>query len=308
MQNPRHRFSRSVSRGVAAVALGLLVALLAGCKTELFGRVSETDANAVMTVLYSEGIAATKIADGESWRIEVDEKDHQHALIVTRNQGVPRERFATMGDLFKKEGLVSTPSEVRMRYLFAISQELSSTLSQIDGVISARVHPVIPVNDPLSDKVLPASAAVFIKHLPDADLQQMAPAIKALVTRSIEGLKVENVSLTFFSSRAPMQVVPPAPGALSDNAVVSAVALLLAACLAVTWAVVGWRLWRRPRRVTGPVRIAAPAGRRAEPSVRQASAQTTAAVLHRADTGAVTVEPAASDVRDARERVVVSEA
>lgn len=229
---------------------GLLVCLglLAGCKAELFGRVDEADANAALNILYSEGIAATKSPVGDDvWRVEVDEKDHQRALQVTRNQGVPRERFVSMGELFKKEGLVSTPSEVRMRYIYAVSQELSNTLSQIDGVISARVHPVIPVNDPLSDKVQPSSAAVFIKHLSDADLQQMAPAIKTLVTRSIEGLKVENVSLTFFASRAPLPVLAVAPaGLLPGDPVVSSLALLLACCLALTWGVLGWRMWRKP--------------------------------------------------------------
>ncbi|WP_124543689.1 type III secretion system inner membrane ring lipoprotein SctJ [Piscinibacter terrae] len=233
-------------RRLAMLCLCLCVGLLSGCKTELFGRIDESDANAVMMVLYSEGIAASKAqVDGEFWRIEVDDKDQQRALQVARNHGVPRERFASMGDMFKKEGLVSTPTEVRMRYIFALSQELSNTLSHIDGVVSARVHPVIPVNDPLSDKIQPASAAVFIKHLPDADLQQMAPAIKNLVTRSIEGLKVENVSLTFVASRADSQTAPARPPSWLDESALWGLVLSLAACLALTWGVMGWRMWKR---------------------------------------------------------------
>jgi type III secretion protein J len=221
---------------------------LAGCKAELFSRLSEADANAVMMALYSEGIVASKSrGEGEQWRIEVEDKDYQRALKVTRDHGVPRERFASMGDLFKKEGLVSTPSEVRMRYIFALSQELSNTLSHIDGVVSARVHPVIPENDPLSDKIQPASAAVFIKHLPEADLQLLAPAIKGLVARSIEGLRVDNVSLTFFSSRPPAVIVPPANGGLLNDRNLTMLTLLLAACLAFTWGVFGWRMWFRQK-------------------------------------------------------------
>lgn len=242
-------------------------ALLSGCKAELFGRIDEADANAALDALYSEGIVASKSPAGDNqWRVEVDEKDHQRALQVARNHGVPRERFVSMGELFKKEGLVSTPSEIRMRYLYAVSQELSNTLSQIDGVISARVHPVIPVNDPLADKVQPSSAAVFIKHLPDADLRQMAPAIKTLVTRSIEGLKVEHVSLTFFASRAQPKLVPVQQtallaGLLPGDPVVSSLAVLLACCLAVTWAVLGWRLWRRPSKPQPAAASMAPAVR-----------------------------------------------
>jgi type III secretion protein J len=226
----------------------LALVFLSGCKEDLFARVDERDANAALGVLYSEGISATKIlAEGEFWKVEVDSKDLQKALLVTRNQGIPRERFSTMGDLFKKEGLVSTPSEVRMRYLFAVSQELSNTLSHIDGVISARVHPVMPVNDPLADKVLPASAAVFIKHLPEADVQQMAPAIKTLVAKSIEGLSVEQVSLTFFATKA----VAPIP--VNDesirNTVVPSLTLLLGACLALALGLLGWQQWRKKNSV-----------------------------------------------------------
>lgn len=234
--------SALLKRSWILVLLGML--LLAGCKEELFSKVDETDANAALAILYSEGINAKKApsSEGGLWRVEVDADDLQRAVQATRNQGVPRERFATIGDMFKKEGLVSTPAEIRMRYLFAVSQELSNTLTHIDGVISARVHPVIPINDPLAQKVQPASAAVFIKHLPNADVQQMAPAIKALVTRSIEGLTVENVSLTFFASRAPVEPTPPRVG--SDQAV-SSLALLLAGCLALALAVLGYQLWRK---------------------------------------------------------------
>jgi len=230
-------------RWCAWVALALL---MSGCQTELFGKLDESDANAVLDVLYAEGIAASKLpGEGASWRIEVDADQHQRALHVARQQGVPRERFATMGELFKKEGLVSTPSEERLRYIFAVSQELSSTLSQIDGVVSARVHPVIPANDPLADKVRPASAAVFIKHLPDADLQQMAPAIKTLVTRSIEGLTVDNVSLTFFASRVQVRA-PVAVHSTADTvSPVAALATLLAACLALALLALGLQARRR---------------------------------------------------------------
>jgi type III secretion protein J len=189
-----------------AVLLG--VALLAGCKSELFSRLSEADANAVLEALYSEGVRAEKVTrDREFWSVEVAESDMPRALRITKERAVPHERFATMGELFKKEGLVSSPSEERLRYIFAVSQELSKTLTQIDGVITARVHPVIPANDPLADRVKPASASVFIKHHGQADVQQMAPAIRTLVARSIEGLSPDNVSLTFFAA-APSRITP----------------------------------------------------------------------------------------------------
>lgn len=260
----------AAARGLPSIRLGWVLALalcaglLSGCKEELFSKVDEADANAALDVLYGEGIRATKLpAEGDLWRIEVESSDLQRALLATRKQGVPRERFANMGDLFKKEGLVSTPSEVRMRYLFAVSQELSNTLSHIDGVISARVHPVIPVHDPLAEKVLPSSAAVFIKHLPDADVRQMAPAIRTLVARSIEGLSVDNVSLTFFASRLPAVVAPLEPPRLLSESAVRALAGLFGVGMVLSLGLLGWQAWRHRAKVQVPTVFAArPAVRR----------------------------------------------
>lgn len=225
----------------AAMVLGCCATLLvAGCQTELFGSLEESDANAVLDVLYAEGISAEKtLAEGSTWRVTVDESELQRSLHITRQAGIPHERFANMGELFKKEGLVSSPSEERLRYIFAVSQELSATLSQIDGVVSARVHPVIPANDPLADKVRPSSAAVFIKHKADADLQQMAPAIKNLVTRSIEGLLPEQVSLTFVATRVQPLAASVAPQRAKFDQQLAMVAGALAIGLALALVALG---------------------------------------------------------------------
>jgi len=197
----------------------LALALLCSCTSELYSQVSERDANEILATLYAAGIHASKSTrDQKTWSVEVDEQDLQRALQVVTENGLPREPFANTGELFKKEGLISTPSEERIRYIYAVSQELSNTLSQIDGVISARVHPVIPANDPLASQIRPSSASVFIKYRRDANLEAMAPAIKNLVMHSIEGLGYENISLTFVVAEAslPGQTVP--AGAQSAHA------------------------------------------------------------------------------------------
>jgi len=111
-------------------------------------------------------------------------------------------------------------------------------LRTIDGVVSARVHVVIPSNDPLSDKIRPSSAAVFIKHRPDVDLRLLAPAVKDLVAHSIEGLNADQVSLSLFEAQRPAVNVAAADeggdkrlilGLLSTQTAVVLLALLLAA-------------------------------------------------------------------------------
>ena len=224
----------------ARLAAGVaLVLALAGCKVELYSGLSETEANEVVAALADARIASRKEhVDGVDWQVQVDEERIGAALDVLRSQGLPAQRYASMGDMFQKQGLVSTPAEERMRYIFAVSQELSRSLRSIDGVVEARVHVVIPQDDPLSDKVRPSSAAVFIKHRPDVDLRLLAPAVKDLVAHSIEGLTPSQVSLSLFA--APRSALAPAAAdaprevlGLSQRAVVTLLVLLVAAALAL---------------------------------------------------------------------------
>lgn len=241
------RTFRAAARSATWLVLAAALALAAGCREELQGRLGENDANDMLDVLYGAGIAGRKVStDGRTWSVEVESADLQRALRVARDNGLPRQRYASTGELFKKEGLVSTPTEERIRYLFAISQELSQTLAAIDGVLTARVHPVIPQNDPLADKVKPSSASVFIKHRRGANLEAMAPAIKNLVMRGIEGLSYDNISLIFVTAEEPpraMAQAAPAMAAPVDRGLQIAVAVL-AVCLAAALAVVAWLLQR----------------------------------------------------------------
>ena len=100
-------------------------------------------------------------------------------------QGLPRERFDGMGQIFRKEGLVSSPLEERARYIYALSQELANTLSQMDGVITARVHVVLPERGGVGEEATPSTAAVFIKTQPGYALDALLPQIRRLVIHAI---------------------------------------------------------------------------------------------------------------------------
>ena len=68
----------------------------------------------------------------------------------------------------------------------------------VDGVVTARVHLVVPERNPLVDKPQPAAASVFIKHRPEKNLAAQTSQIKALVVNSIEGLAYDNVTVALF--------------------------------------------------------------------------------------------------------------
>src|SRR5207244_7341396 len=110
------------------------------------------------------------------------------ATNILKEAGLPKQEFQTMGQIFKKDGLVSSPMQERAQMIFALSQELSRTVSEIDGVLSARVHLVLPENDPLRQQLVPSSASVFIRHFANVAISDLILQIKTLVATGLAGL------------------------------------------------------------------------------------------------------------------------
>jgi type III secretion protein J len=184
-----------------AATLIVTAAVLAGCSRDpLYSKLDEQQANEMLAVLVSAGIDASKTPVDEGWSIEVARSGVPQAMKVLKAEGYPHEAYQSLGDVFRKEGFVSTQLEERARLLHALSQELSRTISAIDGVVVARVHLAIPERNPLSDDKPLSSASVFIKHKPGSQVVNKAASIKALVVNSVEGLPYDNVTVTFFAS------------------------------------------------------------------------------------------------------------
>jgi type III secretion protein J len=221
------------------VVLGLLA--LAGCKTDLFTKQTEADANDMVAALLENSLPAGKATTdaGKTWNVQVDEQHVVRAMAVLRSYGLPRERHVTLGEMFKKEGLISTPTEERVRFIYGVAQQLEATLSQIDGVVTARVQIVLPNNDPLAATAKPASASVFIKYRENANLSGLNAGIKNMVARSVEGLPYENVTITLVPGALVAPAVPE-PKSWAALWITLAVVLLLAGGG-------GWVAWKRPQ-------------------------------------------------------------
>ncbi|WP_375779033.1 type III secretion system inner membrane ring lipoprotein SctJ [Bradyrhizobium sp. ma5] len=188
------------------LALPLLLPLI-GCKADLYTKIQEREANEMLALLLGKGVDAVRVVakDGTS-TIQVEEKQLAYSIDLLNVEGLPRQTFKNLGEVFKGSGLVASPIEERARYVYALSEELSRTISDIDGVLSARVHVVLPKNDLLRQDATPSSASIFIRHSANAKLAALLPQIKMLVANSIEGLSYDKVAVVFVPvERAPLE-------------------------------------------------------------------------------------------------------
>jgi type III secretion protein J len=190
--------------------------ILAGCdRSPLYTNLSEFQANEVQAALLSARIDAQKeaLVKSKTWSITVSHDEIPQAMAVLNAAGLPREPLHTLGDVFPKEGFVSSPLEEHARYVFALSQEVQQTLMQLDGVVDVRVHIALPEPNVLDDKPQSTSASVVIIQRPGAALESRETDIKAIVTDGIEGLRdINRVTVKFFTRRPPGALAADAGG------------------------------------------------------------------------------------------------
>lgn len=240
---PVTRQSRFHGGRWAVVAIAWV--LVACGEQDLYAGLSQRQANEMTALLRNAGIEADKVArDGGSFAVTAPKARFSEAIELLRANGYPRDGHDTLGQVFKKEGFVSSPLEERARLTHALSQEIAATIGSIDGVVVARVHLSVPERDPLADKAPPSSASVFIKHRPAVDLSGRLGQIKALVVNALPGLAYDNVTVALFPAE-PLPARAPAPEALGglDRVLWALIALGLAAGAAGG----GWWWWRQRR-------------------------------------------------------------
>lgn len=187
------------------ITLLFVCLVLTGCKVDLYSGLDEKQGNEMLALLLVEGVDAEKIADKKGTvKLRVDKNQLSNAIEILSRNSYPRDKFATLSDVFPEGGLISTPTEESARYNYAVSQDLAATVSNIDGVLTARVHLVLPEQDSKKNKSDPnlAKASVFIKHSSNISLDAYIPQIKQMVANSVGGLKYENIAVILFPSVA----------------------------------------------------------------------------------------------------------
>lgn len=178
----------------------LLVLSLTACKEEvLYSGLTEKDANEMVAVLLSYDLAGSKTAGKNSeYSVLTSKDDFSAAFRLLKFNGYPRPSFTRVPDIFKESQIVSSKLALRARYLYAMSEQIASSVTLIGGVVDAQVILSLPEHDPLAEKQVESSASVVIQHRADIDLRPHVGKIKAVVVNGVENLPYENVTVELF--------------------------------------------------------------------------------------------------------------
>lgn len=197
------------------------------------------------------GLRRKKTAGKEGYSIAVESREVARTLELMRENNLPRPDFENMGQIFAAKGMISSSTEEEARLTYALSQELAETFSQIDGVLTSRVHVVLGRKDIGTGESTPASAAVFLRHTPDSLAPNLVARIQTLTANAVPGLDRERVSVMLVPVRETITTPDPNRNAslAQDPWAIAAGAFFILALGGFGTA--GWLYWRTRREGAG---------------------------------------------------------
>ncbi|APD11471.1 EscJ/YscJ/HrcJ family type III secretion inner membrane ring protein [Pandoraea vervacti] len=178
----------------SVIACGLLL-VLAGCKVELHRALSETEANQMLALLLVSGLQADKRADTTGMTVRIERGDFVRGVEVLRQHGLPRQKRASVEDVFPPGQLVSSPLQEQAKLIFLKEQRLERMLAALDGVMVAEVSIAQVPTDSAGRATLPPGVAVFVKYSPEVNMAQRMTDIRSLVHDSVPGVSPERISI-----------------------------------------------------------------------------------------------------------------
>ena len=182
---------------IAVAAVGVVSGLLALTfwshtpKMQLlYGRLSEKDVAEVVSAAQGAGIPYELGAGGSSVYVP-GESVHKLRLQLA-SKGVPSGEGVGF-EIFDRANFGISDFVQRTNYVRALQGELSRTVSQLNGVRSAKVMIVLPENRLLfSETKTKPTASVFVEGSVSAE---SVNSIRFLVANSVEGLRADDVAV-----------------------------------------------------------------------------------------------------------------
>ena len=190
--------NQRVSLGLAAavVVVGFVALVLWSRRPDyqlLYGRLGEKDAAAIISQLEAQNIPHQVAAGGGAVYVPSDQVYHLRMELASK--GLPSGDGVGF-EIFDKGQFGLSDFVQRTNYVRALQGELSRTISELHGVLSARVMIVQPENRLLlTDQGIKPTASVFIELAGNRLEAESVNAIRNLVANSVQGLQPDQVAV-----------------------------------------------------------------------------------------------------------------
>jgi flagellar M-ring protein FliF len=180
---------------VIAVIAGLVVYMIIQqpAVTSLYASLPEAEKARVVEALRNGGVDVT--LDPSTGDVLVPTTDYHSARIMLAAQGLPEsvpDGYSTIGDI--PMGASRSVESVKIKQSQEI--ELARSISEIDGVIAARVHLALPEKSVFARTAVPPSASVFLQLSNGRSLGiHQVNAIIHLVSSSVPSMAKSDVTI-----------------------------------------------------------------------------------------------------------------
>jgi flagellar M-ring protein FliF len=184
--------------GVGLLLIGFFVYLTTRLSTPemelLYAELQQTEAAAIAKKLEEAKVPFTVDKTGTKIMVAADQVGPMRMRMAA--QGLPS--GGSVGyELFDKgEGFGATSFMQNINHLRALEGEMARTVQTLNGVQQARVHLVLPKRELFARQQNPATASVFLKLRPGAQLsRENIQAIQQLIAASVPNLDPNRISI-----------------------------------------------------------------------------------------------------------------
>ncbi|MEA2424743.1 MAG: flagellar M-ring protein FliF, partial [Thermoleophilaceae bacterium] len=179
----------------AVVLLAFFMLRIAGqpSYTTVMAGIDPAQTGKVTAALDAKGIKYDIRNNGTA--LAVDKSQIAQARIALAEKGLPNNAQPGF-ELFNQQKLGASDFQQQVTYQRALEGQLAQTISQIDGAGNATVQLVLPQDQLFDDKQSSAKAAVLLSGGSNSLQPGAIRGIAQLVSGSVKGLEVNNVSIT----------------------------------------------------------------------------------------------------------------
>ncbi len=200
------------------IFIGVLSLLVACERSEVFGGLTQSDANEILVLLTSHDVEAAltrEVRQNETFfGVAVASKDIGRARQLLQENNLPRHKRPGLEEIFKDNAtIIPSPQEVRGKAMLALKGEIINALESIPDVIEADVLLNVPAAEDFAADAPPqrTTASVTMKvHPTEQALTALTEnKIQRFVANAVEKLDPRDVSVILTYAGAPTTGVLP---------------------------------------------------------------------------------------------------